>query len=224
MEQVPVFLAISFGCIVLLALGLFYIALRKSNIAIGIIAAWIVIQSLIGLTGFYTVTAALPPRLLLAILPPQLVILVLFTTRLGRAMMDQIDMGWLTLFHVIRLPIELVLFGLCVYGVVPQIMTFEGRNLDILSGISAPLVYYWGYKRGNMSRRVILGWNLACLVLLVNVVAHAILSTPTLIQQFGFDHPNVAILYFPFLLLPASIVPMVFFAHLVAIRRLWLGE
>ena len=40
------------------------------------------------------------------------------------------------------------------------------------------------------------------------------------LQQFAFSQPNIAILYFPFSLLPACVVPLVALAHLVAIRRL----
>jgi hypothetical protein len=40
------------------------------------------------------------------------------------------------------------------------------------------------------------------------------------LQQFGFDQPTVAVLYFPFIWLPGIVVPLVYFSHLVAIRRL----
>jgi len=54
----------------------------------------------------------------------------------------------------------------------------------------------------------------------MNALINEILSVPSRIQQFGFEQPNVAILYFPYAWLPALIVPMVIFTHLVPIRRL----
>src|SRR4029078_4529517 len=103
---------------------------------------------------------------------------------------------------------------------VPSLMTFEGRNLDILSGITAPLVYYFGFVRKQMGRSLILIWNFICLALLLNIVITAILSAPFRFQKLAFDQPNIAILYFPFIWLASFIVPVVLLAHLTAIRKL----
>ena len=54
----------------------------------------------------------------------------------------------------------------------------------------------------------------------INIVVNAILSAPFTFQQFAFDQPNVAVLYFPFVWLPCFIVPVVLFSHLVLIRQL----
>jgi hypothetical protein len=122
---------------------------------------------------------------------------------------------------VIRIPVELVLFWLFSYKTIPQLMTFEGRNFDILSGISALLVYYFGFIKKSLDKKFILAWNFICLALLANIVINAFLSAPFPFQKFAFDQPNIAILYFPFVWLPVLVVPLVLFSHLVAIRKLW---
>jgi hypothetical protein len=99
-------------------------------------------------------------------------------------------------------------------------MTFEGRNFDILAGITAPFVAYVGITKGKLNKSVLLIWNILCLGLLLNIVINALLSAPSPIQQFAFDQPNVAILNFPYSWLPTCIVPIVLFAHLAAIRQL----
>jgi hypothetical protein len=71
---------------------------------------------------------------------------------------------------------------------------------------------------------MILVWNFICLALLANIVINALLSTPFPFQQFAFDQPNIAILYFPFNWLPTFIVPVVLFGHLLSIRRLMKRE
>ena len=63
-------------------------------------------------------------------------------------------------------------------------------------------------------------WHVLALALLLNIVTIAVLSLPTPFQQFGLDQPNWGVLHFPFNWLPAVVVPLVLFAHLVAIRRL----
>jgi hypothetical protein len=114
-----------------------------------------------------------------------------------------------------------VLLWLAIYKTIPQLMTFEGRNFDILSGITAPFIYYFGYVTGKLHRSLLLIWNLLCIALLVNVVTIAILAVPTPFQKLAFDQPNIAVLYLPFIWLPAVLVPMVLFSHLVCIRQLF---
>jgi hypothetical protein len=129
-------------------------------------------------------------------------------------------MATLTILHTIRIGVEIVLFGLFLYKAVPGLMTFEGRNMDIISGLSAPIVYYFGYKKAKLPSAVILGWNLLCLAILLFTVINAILSAPTPLQQLAFDQPMIAILYFPFVWLPGIVVPLVILSHLSAIRQL----
>ena len=99
-------------------------------------------------------------------------------------------------------------------------MTFEGRNFDIISGITAPIIYYFFFVKNSWRKSLLLAWNFICLALLLNIVITAVLSVPTAFQQFAFDQPNIAILYFPFNLLPAVVVPLVLLSHLAAIRQL----
>jgi hypothetical protein len=63
-------------------------------------------------------------------------------------------------------------------------------------------------------------WNFICLGLLINIVVNAVLSAPSVFQQFAFGQPNTAILYFPFVWLPCCVVPLVLLAHLTSIRKL----
>jgi len=116
--------------------------------------------------------------------------------------------------------VELMLLWLFMHKAVPQLMTFEGRNFDILSGLSAPFIYYFGFVKKSLGKPVILIWNFICLGLLLNIVVNAVLSVPTPLQQFAFDQPNIAILYFPFVWLPCCVVPIVLLSHLAVIRQL----
>jgi hypothetical protein len=116
--------------------------------------------------------------------------------------------------------VEIVLFFLFTYKTVPELMTFEGRNFDILSGITAPVIFYFAFIRQQLNRQILLIWNFICLGLLVNIVTNAILSAPFPFQQFAFDQPNIAVLYFPFIWLPCCVVPLVLLSHLAAIRQL----
>jgi hypothetical protein len=106
-----------------------------------------------------------------------------------------------------------------VAGLIPELMTFEGYNFDILSGISAIVVYYLVFVRQKAGNKLLLFWNIACLLLLVNIVGIAILAAKTPFQQLAFDQPNIGVTYFPFVILPAIIVPIVLISHIAAIRQ-----
>lgn len=204
----------------LLTIVLFYIASRKSSITLIVLLIWLGLQGLIGSTGFYIVENTMPPRFILLVLPALILIAILFSTTSGRKYIDQFSLRTLTLIHIVRIPVEIVLFWLFTYNVVPKLMTFEGRNFDILSGISAPLILYFGFINKSLNKNIILLWNLICLGLLLNIVINAVLSAPFQFQQFAFEQPNIAVLYFPFNWLPSVVVPIVLFSHLITIRQL----
>lgn len=220
MENLPSYICIVFALTALLTIYFFYKASNSSNVSLFILIAWVILQTIVSKTGFYTITNTLPPRFLLLVLPPLITIVLLFTIAQGKIFIDRLDVKLLTLLHVVRIPVELVLYWLFVYKQIPQLMTFEGRNFDILAGLSAPFIYYFGYVKQKINQQVIIIWNLVCLGLLVNIVVNAVLSAPTPFQQFAFNQPNVAILYFPFVLLPCCIVPLVLLSHLIAMRKI----
>ncbi|MBX0293079.1 hypothetical protein K3G63_21725 [Hymenobacter sp. HSC-4F20] len=220
MENVPATLGLAFGLIAAATVWLFYRAAHYSRRTLMVLLAWLLLQAGVGLSGFYTSTAAIPPRLVLAVVPPLLLTTGLLGTTAGRAYLDRLHLGYLTLLHTVRLPVELVLLGLFHYGAVPRLMTFEGYNWDIFSGLSAPVVYLLAFYGKPFSSKALLRWNGLCLVLLINIVVRAVLSVPSPVQQLAFEQPNVAVLYFPFVWLPACVVPLVLVAHLAAIRQL----
>jgi hypothetical protein len=220
MEHVPAFLAAAFGLIALAAIAIFYRAARNSGRTLAVLLAWLGLQALVALSGFYTVTSTLPPRPLALVAPPVVLIALLFGSARGRRYLDGLYLPALTLLHVVRIPVELVLYSLYVHRAVPELMTFAGRNWDILSGLSAPVIYYLVLRRKLLGPGWLLAWNIIALGLLLNIVANALLAAPTPFQRFAFEQPNVAILHFPFNWLPAVVVPLVLLAHLAAIRQL----
>jgi hypothetical protein len=217
MNQVPLIIPILFGIIVLLLLFGWWRATNGQRGFLYVAVAWVVVQSILGLRGFYTVADG-PPRILLLTMPPMLLMLILFANKAGRRFIDALDLRTLTLLHGLRIFVEGILYALFLYKVVPRQLTFEGGNLDILSGLSAPVVYYFAFN-GNMVRRwLLLGWNLVCLGLLLNVVVRAVLLILGAQPGGSPDQPQIAVQYFPYMLLPGFIVPLVLFAHMAALR------
>ena len=122
--------------------------------------------------------------------------------------------------HIIRVPVEMVLWWLSVAMVIPEIMTFEGANLDIISGISAPFAAVFMVGARSKSRIGAIIWNLLALGMLFNIVFIAISHTPYFYEATDEVPANVGVFNFPYILLPTFVVPAVFFSHLVSLNQL----
>ncbi len=230
-DNLPSYITLTFGLTTVATLLLFIWTVRNSNseptrkkaapIFIGL-TIWLTIQAVLTLKNIYNAdTNSFPPKIvLLGILPIILTIMLLFLTSKGRQFMDSLPLKNLTYLNIVRIPVEIVLFWLFLNKLIPELMTFEGRNFDIIAGITAPFVAYFGLTKHKLSRPKILIWNFVCLGLLINIVLNDLLSAPSPIQKFAFDQPNIAILYFPFSWLPTFIVPIVLLGHLASIRQL----
>ncbi len=83
----------------------------------------------------------------------------------------------LTMVHIVRIPVEIVLLWLFLGGQVPRIMTFEGYNFDILSGILAPIVYLIVFRGATVNRRLLIAYNIFGLVLLANIASASVKVT-----------------------------------------------
>jgi hypothetical protein len=219
MSHLPLPIIAFFLLTTLLALLLFSKAVHGSKTAVATSLLWMCVQSAVAFSGFYLVTSGLPPHFLLAVAPPVLLIAVLFATTSGRRFLDAMDLKWLVLFHSIRILVEINLYWLFLYKQVPALMTFEAGNLDILVGITAPVVW-WVFSKGQIGRRGLLIWNAISLLSVLNAFGRAMLSAPFRFQKFAFDQPTIAIFTFPFILLPAFIVPAAILCHLAVFRKL----
>ena len=219
-EDLPLWISILFAGTVVGAIAWFK-ASTTSRKFLFIAVTWALLQSVLAIKGVFLDTFSLPPRIMaLGVAPPLLLIILLFNTTKGKAFIDALHLKTLTWFHSIRIAVEIVLVLLFHQGLISVYMTFEGANFDILSGITAPAIAYFAFRNAEPNRNLLLAWNIFCLLLLLIIIFISALAVPSPFQKISPDQPNIAILYFPFNLLPSVVVPLVFFAHLVAIRRL----
>jgi len=216
----PYYVDLLFVVTVLTTLYMLYTAAHQSKVVLLVCVAWLLLQTVVSVSGFYANTLATPPRFPLLVLPPVLLIIYLLASRSGRVFIASLDLRMLTQLHAIRALVEVVLLRLYVDTFIPRSMTFEGSNFDILSGVSAPIVAYFAFHKTPVRRALLIVWNLVCLALVLNVAITGVLSVPSPFQKLAFDQPNIAVLYFPYALLPAFVVPVVIFSHLAVLVRL----
>lgn len=182
--------------------------------------SWLGLTGYLSYSGFLTSYEAIPPRMIFALGPPLLAVILLMVIGPSRRFLFRIPLFTLTYLHIVRIPVEIVLWWLYRQGQVPEMMTFEGANWDILSGITAPFVAHFLNQNNPKHRLAIFIWNLAALGLLLNIMVRGILSAPYATQLLSMDSPNYGVTIFPFIWLPVFIVPMVLLSHVVAINQL----
>jgi len=230
-ENLPSYVSIAFILTTFLTVGFLFYAFRQTvsdttaaKILLGLIPLWLIFQAALASSEFYLRVDAFPPRLPFFAVIPALVLIILLFIFARKDFISQLPLKTLTLLHVIRIPVEIVLLWLFQNGQVPQLMTFEGRNFDILSGLTAPIITWLAFRNGKTNRPLLIAWNIFALLLLINIVANAVLSIPSPFQQLAFEQPNRAVLYFPFVWLPAVVVPIVLFCHLASFWQLFSKE
>ena len=222
LSGIPAYIIITFLVTVFLTGLLFIRAVKNKTIPVIVLTLWLAVTGILAFKEFFIETTTTPPpTFIFAVAPAFFFIIVLLVTKKGLAFTNTLNLRHLTLLHIIRIPVEVVLYWLAVEKAIPDLMTIEGRNFDIISGITAPAIYFICFKDTKViNRQLLLAWNFICLGLLLNIVINAILSAPFSFQQFAFDQPNIAVLYFPFVWLPSFIVMLVLLSHLVVIIRL----
>lgn len=231
MEPLPAYVSTVFILTTFAAVGFLIHAIKSvgtdrlpSQILIFVLPLWIFFQAALSLGGFYKETNSLPPRLLLFGVGPALLLVIAFFLFFRSSFIEKLPLRTITLLHIVRIPVEIGLFWLFNAGQIPKVMTFEGRNFDILSGFLAAIVFFAAFRGNKPNRWMLIAFNLVGLALLINIVGTAVAALPSPMQAIAFDQPNRAVLYFPYIWLPTMIVPIVLFAHLAALWKLFTGR
>ncbi|MGI9544913.1 MAG: hypothetical protein ACR2MX_16750 [Cyclobacteriaceae bacterium] len=185
-----------------------------------VVTLWVVLISSLSFTDFFSDFSTFPPRLGPVLLLPLLAVLILtFTGRLD-AILKLIPPPWLIYMQTFRVGVELMIWLLFIQNLLPIQMTFEGRNWDILVGLTAPLFGYYCFVKKRWSKAVAIIWNIAGLVLLANIVTIALLSMPTPARVFMNEPANTIVAEFPYIWLPGILVAIAYIFHILSLRQL----
>ena len=191
----------------------FYWATSKNTSLLLVYLGWQICVGCISFTGFFVTYPIVFPFTLVGTVGMVYYLFQKLDTSKTKASY------WLALC-ALRLPVELILYRLALEKKIPTLMTFEGWNFDIIIGISAGLILlYKSIQTKPITPFLFRLWNLAGLSFIFIIVGLAILSSPLPIQQIAFDQPNIAVLYFPYSLLPSGIVSLAVLSHLMLLKK-----
>ena len=184
------------------------------------VTMWVALLGFLSLQGFFDNFKSLPPRLLPALLVPLAAGLLFLRSAGAGALLERTPPHWPIYLQGFRIVMEIILWLLYLQHRAPVIMTFEGRNVDILVGLTAIPVGYLCFVRKAGPPRVAFWWNVAGILILLNVVVHAQLSTPSPFRVFVTDPPVTFIAYWPYVLLPGLLVPLAWLGHAASLMQL----
>jgi phosphoglycerol transferase MdoB-like AlkP superfamily enzyme len=138
----------------------------------------------------------------------------------GARLVAGIPLAGLVAYQVFRVPLEWTLHRLYTEGVIPVQMTYAGQNFDVVSGIlaAALALLLWA---GHRSVWLVAAWNVIGLLLLANIVAVAVLSTPVPFRHFMNEPANLLPSTFPYVWLPTFLVQAALLGHLVVFRAIF---
>jgi hypothetical protein len=185
-----------------------------------IVGIWIALISLLAISGFLADFDSFPPRVTITLIPP-MILMLFFTIRSQslKTILAAIPVQWLLYLQSFRVIVELMLWYQYDLGMTPIQMTFEGRNMDIIAGITGPVVGYLYAKRGAGMKKLVIAWNFIGLGLLLNILAVAVLSFPTKFRYFMNEPANYIITEFPFVWLPGILVAVAYSLHFLSLKQ-----
>lgn len=194
---------------------------RIINIIILSVAGWIVFICAISLAGITGRFDLFPLNVAPVLFIPLITIIAFTLSGVLKEILPHIAEQELIRMQVFRVFVEILLWLLFIEKLLPEQMTFEGRNFDILAGLTAPFIAYLVSKK-KLSKTGIIIWNIMCLGLLINIVSVAILSMPTPFQYFKNEPSNTIVTEFPVSLLPGLLVPLAYMLHFLSLRQQFL--
>ena len=184
-----------------------------------LLVAWLLGLGVLAAAGAFLRNGRVPPYFAGVGLLPSAVGVVFVCSRAGTALLERTAAAWLIGLQSFRVIVELVLWALATQHRLSPLLTFEGRNFDILVGLTAlPLAWLCVIRRAGPF--VALVWNVAGIAILANIVIHALLSAPTPFQALRIDPPTTIIATLPYIWLPGFLVPLALSLHVASLRTL----
>jgi hypothetical protein len=192
---------------------------RAPGIAAAVLVAIVmVVEYALASSGVLHEWTRRPPPMLLAAAVPINLALAAALSPIGRRIAMSASFAAIIGIQAFRLPLELLMHRAATIGLMPEQMSYTGRNFDIVSGILA-IVVAWMSLRSSRSRPAVLAWNIVGTVLLLNIVTVAIASLPVF-AAFGPNRLNTWVAEPPYVFLPTVLVPAAVFGHALTWRKL----
>ena len=185
-----------------------------------LLVAWLLALGVLAAAGVFLRNGRVPPYFVSVGLLPSAVGVAFVCSPAGTALLERTPAVWLVGLQSFRVIVELGLWALATQHRLSPLLTFEGRNFDILVGLTALPLAWLCFMRGARRRFIAGVWNVAGIAILANIVIHALLSAPTPFQVLRTEPPTTIIATLPYIWLPGFLVPLALSLHVASLRTL----
>jgi hypothetical protein len=182
------------------------------------LAVWLLLTAVLAKTGSLSAWDARPPHFPFVPLLALVAIVAIHRSTLFARILAVTPPHWLVAMQTFRIGVELAFWGLFVAGGAPSQVTFEGRNFDVLVGLTAPFVAF-AIARVKLGPRAVIAWNVLGLAILGNTIFTTITSLPGPAHLDWSGGTFTAFGDWPFVWIPAFLAPLAIFLHTASIRQ-----
>jgi hypothetical protein len=208
---------LAFVVVAVIGISAAYLPRRTTFAIMAGLAIWLVYVGLFSSLGYMGDPSLRPPGIVWAVGPTVLFIVFVVRSNIGAHVAAAIPL-WLILgFESFRIGVELLIHRLWEDGLLPKLLTYEGGNVDMFVGLSAPIIA-WIAVTGRLGLWLAMGWNVLGLLSLANAAAGAVLTGP--LKLISTEVPNVAMGIFPYAFIPGFLAPLAVTLHVLAIRAI----
>ncbi len=181
---------------------------------------WIAYVSVMAGSGFLA-DFSLPPKFVLFIILPAFVIIGwFFTAKRNKTIITSFPIALTVYYQTFRIVVEILIWGMTKEGMAPELVSFEGRNFDILAGLSAPVIGYLAYQKKVLSHKSVIVWNFIGLLLLANIVS-IFLTLVVKPDMWGYAEVPVSLEFptLPYVFIAGAFMPTAVFMHIFSIKK-----
>lgn len=182
--------------------------------------AWFVVAWWLSRREFFVVAGNELPRIQYALLVPIIAgsWWILSSPRL-RAVVTAVPQSWLVGVQVYR-ALGAMFLLLWARGQMPGEFAIPAGTGDVIVGVTAPFVAWLNARGAPAAASVTRIWNVFGILDLVVAVTTGFLTSPSPLQTLAFEQPNLLIIAYPLVMVPAFLVPLSIILHILSLWKL----
>ncbi|PCJ59182.1 MAG: hypothetical protein COA79_10800 [Planctomycetota bacterium] len=179
------------------------------------------ISSYVAFAGILSSFDNFPPPMMIMIIALPIMAFVFSFSKFGQDGISKISLYTLLGLQSFRLPLEIIMHEASNKNIMPDELSFSGYNFDIITGLTALIIFIFYQFGFTISKRILWAWNIWGSLCLLAIFIIAITTSP-IVRLFGDDprHLNTWVLYFPYVWLPVVLVTIAISSHIIIWRKL----
>jgi hypothetical protein len=187
--------------------------------ATALLAAFYLAALLPSRSGLYQGASRIPTIQYGVLIPIVAGILLFFLWRPLKRVIEIVPQQWIVGIQLYR-ALGVVFLVLYAIGRLPAAFALPAGAGDVFVGLLAPVVATAQTRQWRHANALLRAWNLLGLSDLAVALTTGFLTSPSTLQRFAFDAPNVLISRYPLVMVPVFLVPLAILLHLASLQKL----